>query len=139
MLHPLWTRRRWLVWIIGSLLAVWVGGCSSHPNPEPVTAEMGLTIRLVNAQDPVPKSQKVYRSHGEDHVRWSNETSTDRTITFQPNIWPFEEDEVVIKVPANSKSWWYTIGPSLQLRQDTYTINPPMGGPPGEPDVTGGD
>lgn len=143
MSHSLWTRRRWLGWIVALSSAAWLGGCYSQPNPgsSNANAEKGFVIRLVPGQEnPVPKSHKIYRANGEDHVRWSNETSVDRTITFQPGIWPFEEEETVIKVPANGMSHWFTAGPNLQLRQYVYSVTPPLGtGPPGEPDVTGGN
>lgn len=139
-----WSPRHGLLLVMASFLALPLSGCGSNPPPPvaAVVAESGVVIRMVEGQDPIPKSRKIWRSQREDHVRWVNETAVERTITFQAGIWPFEEAQVDIIVPANGKSDWFTVGPSLQIRQYEYHVEPPLKpitGPPGEPDVSGGD
>lgn len=141
--------RRWLVLAVMPILAWLLCGCAAIMNPSstqvygvgPASKETGVVIFLDQGNDPIPKSRKIWRSQGEDHVRWENRSDVARTITFQPGIWPFQEDQIAIIVPAKGKSDWFTIGSKLGIRQYTYHVEPPVkdGGPPGDPDISGGD
>lgn len=140
--------RRWLVLAVIPILAWLLCGCAGTMNAgnsdPPLTPrrDAGVTIVLEQGKDPNPKFRKVWRSRGEDHVRWENRSTVARTIKFQTGIWPFEEDQAPIIVPARGRSQWFTIGgPGYTTREYTYKVDPPVkdSGPPGDPDISGGD
>jgi len=133
--------KRWFGAAVLLVAGVAIGGSSCQNNSRnlPVEKEAGIIIQLVQGQDPTPKSCKVHnKTLKENHIRWENSTDVDRTLTFQPSIWPFHEDQIVIKVPAHGMSDWFTIPDNLQIRQYSYHVDPPVKpGPPDEPDITG--
>jgi hypothetical protein len=96
---------------------------------------------LRNNQDPIPKYCHPRPAYHEKFIRWKNDTNTERTLTFQK--WPFSGDQVVITVPANGYTCWYTVSPTIGARQYNYHVDPPLQakrkGPPDEPDVHGGE
>ena len=139
-------ERRWTTWGC-ALLALFLTGCPAsppddEPTPSPVPTEMGVTVRLVESTGSDPEKPEMSASVGPDHIRWSNETSKDRTIHFTAD-WPFLETSADFVVPAGKKSAWYSLDPSKVSgggKPFPYEITDPLTSPgeaPDEPSISG--
>jgi hypothetical protein len=116
--------------------------------------ENGVVVRQVQDTGHVPQEAPLSKTSGKDHVRWSNETGTARTLIFADG-WPFLEEktgvEVVdgvervrITIPPNTRSAWYTLNPAVTAPSYRYTCEPSLRevtrpGPPDEPTIGAGD
>ena len=107
-------------------------GPKGHKTKKPVKHEVVLVEP--NGPDHVPV-MSVSRG---DMVRWFNETTSDRTLTF--TVWIFRGTETSIFVPAGGVSDWYTIlATAVQPHDYSYGILPPFlgtGGPTDPPQVS---
>jgi hypothetical protein len=96
-----------------------------------------ITVKLVEGQKPQPLKARLSRSkHGK--VRFRNTTTLDRVIAF--GTWPFTEPGGVITARAGRTTRWYHIVTTGNNKGYGYTVTPPTKpGPPGGPEVFGGD
>ena len=123
---------------IALILAIIATGCPKPPPPPPAEkVEIGVPVTLAaGAANASPEDAKLSTANGNDHVRWSNETSKDITLKFTV-AWPFLETQADIVIPAGKKSEWYSLDPVASIRSYPYHVDPPLSGiPPSEPKIT---
>ena len=100
-------------------------------------------ILLADDQGPDQMVVKTSRNR-RDIVRWVNQSSVTRTLTFKNSMWPFEGNPCDIVVPKGGQTGWYRIEkrPEEQGKfQYEYDSDPDFdpNGPPGDPVVDAGD
>jgi hypothetical protein len=79
-----------------------------------------------------------------DLVKWVNESTVERRLTFKDGVWPFEGAPSDILVPLNGESGWYRVTKhpgEAGVISYGYTSTPVFGqsGGPGDPVVDSGD
>lgn len=96
-----------------------------------------ITVELVQGQRPKPLKARLSRKH-HGKVRFWNRTTVTRTISF--TSWPFTGAPRTVSVSPMRRSGWLRIVPTGPQHGDGYVVTPPLKpGPPGGPEVIGGD
>ena len=98
----------------------------------PVTGQSG---QMQYFTSPNPSAHRSTQ----DIVRWENQTGVDFRLTFKSGKWPFELPGQDILVPAGGNSGWFIMRRLTPENQQhvtcTYTAQPALDGPPGDPAI----
>jgi len=135
-----------LLIVIGLVLpAALFSGCEKKSGPNSAARaadtifESGLTIALEDNKDPDPLEAALDKHSEQDHCRWQNLTSAERTIHLRS--WPFMEDPKDITIPAYGLSAWYSLDKAKASKAYPYDVSPSLFGNAahGNPSITVGD